>query len=131
MRLQLSSSFPSSSHAAIRRQIWGGALALGFAALLSVAPVPVRAQALPDFTELVERVGPAVVNIRTTERARSARGGANPEIDEDLLEFSAASACRFPASRRTRAAPRRNPTASRSRSNAASARVSSSMPTAM
>ncbi|TMH32099.1 MAG: DegQ family serine endoprotease [Betaproteobacteria bacterium] len=87
MRLQLSSSFPSSSHAAIRRQIWGGALALGFAALLSVAPAPVRAQALPDFTELVERVGPAVVNIRTTERARSARGGANPEIDEDLLEF--------------------------------------------
>jgi serine protease Do len=28
-----------------------------------------------------------VVNIRTTERARAGRGGANPEIDEDLLEF--------------------------------------------
>ncbi|KNZ31807.1 MAG: serine peptidase [Methylibium sp. NZG] len=52
------------------------------------APAPVRAQALPDFTELVEKVGPAVVNIRTTERARTAaRGGAAPEMDEDMLEF--------------------------------------------
>ena len=51
-------------------------------------PVPVLAQALPDFTDLVEKVGPAVVNIRTTERARAgARGGAAPEMDEDMLEF--------------------------------------------
>ena len=33
---------------------------------------------LPDFADLVERVGPAVVNIRTTERARAAQGGAGP-----------------------------------------------------
>jgi serine protease Do len=32
------------------------------------------ARQLPDFTDLVEKAGPAVVNIRTTERARSARG---------------------------------------------------------
>lgn len=40
-------------------------LGLGFLSL------PTRAQAreLPDFADLVERVGPAVVNIRTTERA--------------------------------------------------------------
>ncbi|MBA3589527.1 Do family serine endopeptidase [Methylibium sp.] len=41
---------------------------------------------LPDFTELVERVGPAVVNIRTTER-RAARGAARPEMDEEMQEF--------------------------------------------
>ena len=31
--------------------------------------------------------GPAVVNIRTTERARVSRNGSGGEIDEDMLEF--------------------------------------------
>ncbi len=52
----------------------------------AVAQAAVPAQVLPDFSELVERAGPAVVNIRTTERARAARA-ARPEIDEDMLEF--------------------------------------------
>ena len=55
-----------------------------------VAPASVHAQNLPDFTELVERVGPAVVNIRTTEKARAGRAGGipgMPEMDEDMLEF--------------------------------------------
>ncbi len=34
----------------------------------SLAQPPNRARALPDFADLVEKVGPAVVNIRTTER---------------------------------------------------------------
>jgi len=51
----------------------------------ATATAPAQAQVLPDFAELAERVGPAVVNIRTTERAR-ARGGV-PEMDEDMLEF--------------------------------------------
>ena len=73
----------------IRRgqRLWLGALALGLAAAVVAVPAPARAQGLPDFTELVEKVGPAVVNIRTTERARVARNGAGPEIDEDMLEF--------------------------------------------
>ncbi len=50
-----------------------------------------RAQAtatvqLPDFTELVEAVGPAVVNIRTLERARSSASGG-VEIDPNIEEF--------------------------------------------
>ena len=68
---------------------WFGAWIAASAVLIAaagLAPAPVRAQSLPDFTELVEKVGPAVVNIRTTERAKMARGGG-PEIDEDLLEF--------------------------------------------
>ncbi|NUZ06966.1 DegQ family serine endoprotease [Piscinibacter koreensis] len=65
-----------------------GALLLAFGLATGVAPAPAHAQGLPDFTELVEKVGPAVVNIRTTERARQmARPGQNPEIDEDMLEF--------------------------------------------
>ncbi|SDO64264.1 serine protease Do [Ralstonia sp. 25mfcol4.1] len=40
---------------------------------------------LPDFTDLVEKASPAVVNIRTTERVRS-RGGNSPE-DDEMAEF--------------------------------------------
>jgi serine protease Do len=41
---------------------------------------------LPDFTELVEQVGPSVVNIRTLEKVRpSATGGAAP--DEEMQEL--------------------------------------------
>jgi serine protease Do len=42
---------------------------------------------LPDFADIVEKTGPAVVNIRTTERVKSnvAQGG-NPS-DEEMQEF--------------------------------------------
>jgi serine protease Do len=67
-------------------------LALVLAAALPLGavmqPLPAAAQTiqLPDFTELAERVGPSVVNIRTTERA--ARGGAGgAEIDPNMEEF--------------------------------------------
>jgi serine protease Do len=55
-----------------------GALAM----TASVAQV----RTLPDFTDLVEQVGPSVVNIRTLEKV-SARAGAGGASDEDLLEF--------------------------------------------
>lgn len=57
---------------------------------LFILPGQVSAQSrdLPDFTELVERVGPAVVNIRTTERMRPAAGAnGTPEIDEQMQDF--------------------------------------------
>ncbi|MDP1978118.1 DegQ family serine endoprotease [Undibacterium sp.] len=41
---------------------------------------------LPDFTELVEKSGPAVVNIRTTERIQQNQGGGSAE-DEQMQEF--------------------------------------------
>ena len=69
------------------RRAWLGAVAVGFAMTVALAAPAASAQGLPDFTELVEKVGPAVVGIRTTQRARSARGGAAPEIDDDMLEF--------------------------------------------
>lgn len=69
-----------------------GALGLGLAL---GAPGTVQAQGagsaaplvrgLPDFTDLVELVGPSVVNIRTTEKA-SARGALNG-MDEEMQEF--------------------------------------------
>jgi serine protease Do len=42
---------------------------------------------LPDFADIVEKTGPAVVNIRTTERVRSnITQGGNPS-DEEMQEF--------------------------------------------
>jgi len=39
---------------------------------------------LPDFADLAERVGPAVVNIRTTERVRAGSAGPNGMNDEEM-----------------------------------------------
>jgi serine protease Do len=63
------------------------------ALLTALAPAPAQAQTaapavagLPDFTDLVDRVGPVVVNIRTVARVGGATGGGNnnvPELDEN------------------------------------------------
>jgi serine protease Do len=66
-------------------------MALALAALLLSAaawwPASGHAQGLPDFTELVERVGPAVVNIRTMERGRNAAAPGGAEVDPGMEEF--------------------------------------------
>jgi serine protease Do len=60
-------------------------------ALLGMAPVQAASSAvagLPDFTELVDKAGPAVVNIRTTERLKLGQGGADGAPgDEEMQEF--------------------------------------------
>ncbi len=63
-----------------------GALLLAGAALWPAAgrAQPAPTVLLPDFSELAERVGPSVVNIRTTERARSRSSG---EMDPSVEEF--------------------------------------------
>lgn len=72
------------------------ALALAGAMALSgsLAVLPVQAaraqpaasvRGLPDFTDLVDQVGPSVVNIRTVEKV-SDRSGGNA-MDEEMLEF--------------------------------------------
>jgi serine protease Do len=61
-----------------------------WALILSTAalwPTAGHAQGLPDFTELVERVGPAVVNIRTTERGRAGAAPGSTEMDPNMEEF--------------------------------------------
>jgi serine protease Do len=73
-----------------------GALALG--GMVSLAPhhsaqaqaqAQPQARGLPDFTDLVEQVGPSVVNIRTLEKTRSAAagGGSGGPTDEEMQEF--------------------------------------------
>lgn len=69
----------------LRRGMLRAALAVLGAAAIAL-PAKVMAQSLPDFTELVERVGPSVVNIRTTERGRAGVGGGS-EVDPSMEEF--------------------------------------------
>ncbi len=63
------------------------ALALGAPLALLQASAQAQTMQLPDFTELVERVGPAVVNIRTTESRRTAAASGNSEVDPSVEEF--------------------------------------------
>ena len=55
-------------------------------AVVPVLPAMAQVRTLPDFTDLVEQVGPSVVNIRTLEKvsSKSAQGGPG---DEEMLEF--------------------------------------------
>ena len=65
---------------------WVIGCVLGWA-VLSAAPVHAQGmRGLPDFTELVEQVGPSVVNIRTLEKAtnRQSQGG---NADEEMQEL--------------------------------------------
>lgn len=64
-----------------------GALALcGSMAFMPAGPALAQARMLPDFTDLVEQVGPSVVNIRTLEKA-SSRPRSGSGMDEEMLEF--------------------------------------------
>ncbi|WP_027475739.1 DegQ family serine endoprotease [Curvibacter gracilis] len=72
---------------------WVLLAAVGSASALSLFPThAAQAQSapmqrtLPDFTDLVDQVGPSVVNIRTLEKV-SSRAGAGTGMDEDMLEF--------------------------------------------
>ena len=59
-------------------------------AVLGAAPAAQAAAVggLPDFTDMVEKTGPAVVNIRTTEKVRAGQvGGGAGGDDEEMQEF--------------------------------------------
>lgn len=62
---------------------------LGAVPTTAVQAQPAMVRGLPDFTELVEQVGPSVVNIRTVERSssRGAAQGQGQGMDEEMLEF--------------------------------------------
>ena len=114
MHMQVRSSLTTkiwATNPTLGRRLWLCMLALGWGVTGVFAATPVGAQGLPDFTELVEKVGPAVVGIRTTERARTARsggggpGGPGGEADEDMLEFFKRFGLPIPNRPNPRAAP--------------------------
>ncbi|HZG21219.1 MAG TPA: DegQ family serine endoprotease [Herbaspirillum sp.] len=75
------------------KKTFAGALlaASVFAVLPDVLAAPPVASpavaALPDFADIVERTGPAVVNIRTTERVRQNAQGQGGMDDPEMQEF--------------------------------------------
>ena len=80
------------SLAAAAALLWGAAQhvvgaqpAAGAASSASTAAAP-RLTGLPDFTVLVDEVGPSVVNIRTVERVQPS-GPESAAPDEDMREF--------------------------------------------
>ena len=77
-----------SPMAAGRRLALRAAMALALAcSLLPMAGAAQGRGELPDFTELVERVGPSVVNIRTLERAGRANTPGGSGVDPSMEEF--------------------------------------------
>ncbi len=69
---------------------WFGALLIVTTMVAGLSNANAQLRGLPDFTELVEQVGPSVVNIRTMERvaARPSAGSGNSgNLDEEMQEF--------------------------------------------
>ncbi|KQM68320.1 DegQ family serine endoprotease [Xylophilus sp. Leaf220] len=77
----------------LRVRALAGAVALAMVgAAAPVVPAvaqsaPIGQRSLPDFTDLVDMVGPSVVNIRTLEKATPRTGGGEDAMDEQMLEF--------------------------------------------
>ncbi|WP_407928079.1 DegQ family serine endoprotease [Herminiimonas arsenitoxidans] len=61
-------------------------IATGMAPAAMAAPTAAIVN-LPDFADLVEKTGPAVVNIRTTEKAKVSQQGNAATDDEEMQEF--------------------------------------------
>ena len=70
----------------VRSWMSAGLLAVSLTLGIAAGPALGQIRTLPDFTDLVEQVGPSVVNIRTTEKVQLRQSQANPG-DEEMLEF--------------------------------------------
>ena len=71
----------------LQSYVFACALALSvIGAALPTTAAQAQTRTLPDFTDLVDQVGPAVVNIRTVEKVAQ-RGAGNGEMDEEMQEF--------------------------------------------
>lgn len=70
--------------------LWGAAGTILLPTAMNAVPAANAAPSvagLPDFSDLVERTGGAVVNIRTTERVKPGQQGMMTPEDEEMQEF--------------------------------------------
>ena len=96
----------------VSASVWMSPAVLGMSPAVAAAPVTGAVMGLPDFADLVDRVGPAVVNIRTTELVKP---GGRGEVGEDEMAefmrrfFGGAMPVPPQGQGQGRKAPRRNP----------------------
>ncbi len=77
-----------SMRSSVRPSIAAGALAVIVAiSFVPDAAAQARAGLLPDFTDLYEKNGPAVVSIDVTQKSRRPRGMTEPSEDDPFYEF--------------------------------------------
>jgi len=89
--------------------VLSGVLATGAgAAFLPASAAFAQARALPDFTDLVEQVGPSVVNIRTLEKVSAETPHGNFG-DKEMEEFFRRFGLPMPNIPRANPSPRRGP----------------------
>ena len=81
--MKVISSFPGM----LLNVLCAASLSMLVPAAVGAVPEAHAAVALPDFTELVEKAGPAVVNIRTTAKVKLGQNGVGGDEDEDTQEF--------------------------------------------
>jgi len=89
MKNNISAGSKTLSALLVSASVWMSPAVLGMATATAAAPVTGAVIGLPDFADLVDRVGPAVVNIRTTERLKlGSRGNADGQPgEEEMQEF--------------------------------------------
>ena len=79
------SAKPATKTLASRFTALVAASMLAAVALMPAQTAWAQNRTLPDFTDLVEQVGPSVVNIRTSEKAKTAAAGGG--LDDQMQEF--------------------------------------------
>ena len=92
MKKNLSAASKTFSVKALSALLFGTAGVFFAPTMLGLAPqahAAVPAVKLPDFSDLVDAVGPAVVNIRTTERLKMGGPGAGMggQDEQEMQEF--------------------------------------------
>ena len=85
----MSKTFSAGRALAVALFAVSSAVMLPSAAVLAAPGGAPLVTGLPDFTDLIDKVGPAVVNIRTTEKVkpRQGAGGGDDEMQELLRRF--------------------------------------------
>ena len=78
-------TFPVGRRAFAALLVASSPLLLNFAPAHAAAPAAPLVTGLPDFTDLIDKVGPAVVNIRTTEKVKQAQAVPGEDDMQDLL----------------------------------------------
>jgi len=72
----------------LRSWVSAGVMAVAATAtFVPATPAFAQTRVLPDFTDLVEQVGPSVVNIRTLEKVSARAAGNGSAADEEMLDF--------------------------------------------